>query len=129
MIMSKWILAVCLAGLVGGCATSPRALATMSPRGLKTVPTVKLCDAYQFNNQTSLLNEIHERHEFTEEDFALLSTHAMRVGMSEAAARCSWGDNYFVAPGTRHAETQKWVYGLSKAFVFIRAGVVVNYEN
>jgi hypothetical protein len=123
------ILTTCLAVMLAGCATSPIALSRATPDQLKPIATIKLCDAYIANNQAKLLDEIRARNEFSAEDLAAISTHSLRVGMTEKAARCSRGDTYITTKIALDPGVTKWVFWDSGGYLFIKDGIVTSFRN
>jgi hypothetical protein len=126
--MSIRILAgVCLAGILAGC-TSNLALERASPEKLKTVSTQNLCDLYSVSNQTRVIDELRGRKEFTDQDLEAIAAHSMRVGMTEQAARCSWGTLYVVHK-VAGGDVARWGYFQTSGYLFVDNGAVTSFHN
>jgi hypothetical protein len=82
--------AVCLAAFIG-CAGSPINLATLSPTQLATQSDLSLANGYSRIRDTDIRSELERRKVFTQQEWQLIDTRSMAVGMSELALIASKG--------------------------------------
>jgi hypothetical protein len=117
-----------LAGILAGCTSIPAIEHASSPEKLKTFSTQALCDAYGHSNQARLLDELRGRGQFSDQDLEAIGAHAMRVGMTDKAAQCSWGTDYAVFK-VAGGDSVRWVYLLKTSTLFVDNGAVTGFQN
>jgi hypothetical protein len=130
------LLAVCALALAA-CANSPAALATMSPEKLAQQNSQVLCHALGVNNSKKARQELERRQIFTAEEWQLINSKTVGIGMSELALVCTLGtpipgygtiNTSVSAAGT----TRQYVYRhpmLGTRYVYVSNGVVTSYSN
>lgn len=115
---------------LSGCANAPVYLAKMTPQQLQNVPMHNLCFAYAFNQQSSILDELRRRREFSEADLALIQAHDLEVGMHRSAAECTLALNpEAVITIGQEPGTTKLVYHYVRTSLFVRDDVVTGIQH
>jgi hypothetical protein len=119
-----------LTALLTGCANAPIYLAKMTPQELRTVPMHNLCFAYAFNEQSTVLDELRRRNEFSPADMALVQSHNVEVGMHRRAAECVLAKNTGV-PLTHGLEpgVTKIEYRYVGTALFVRDDIVTSIQH
>lgn len=116
-----------LAGILAGCTSIPAIEHASGPEKLKAFSTQDLCDAYGHSQQARILAELRGRGEFSDQDLEAIGAHAMRVGMTDGAARCSWGTDYAVFK-VAGGDSVRWVYLLTTSTLFVEQGAVTGFH-
>jgi hypothetical protein len=126
----KILIAVCLAGILAGCAEAPVRLAKEDATQLQTVSAGGLCHAYRWIGQQKLIDELKRRKAYSEEDLVSLEAHSLRVGMLESAALCVRGDAYIEYTANQDPGVKKWSYWDTRGgYIYIKDGVVASFSN
>jgi len=104
---------------LAGCAGSPARLAMQDPETLENGG--QLCTAYQ----GSISGESREKYLalglsrgwLTERDLRAIREGSVFVGMSRAAAYCSWGQPDHINKSTgSYGRSEQWVYGAASRY-------------
>lgn len=116
-----------LAGILAGCA-SPAGLSMSSPERLHQAYFYDLCDGWLVMKDPRVLEELKSRNLYSAQEMEQIKGHTISVGMSQSAARCSWGTAFT----EHHTEfgsglLVQWVYRDSSARVYIQDAKVSGY--
>jgi hypothetical protein len=109
--MKKTLASVLIPLVLSGCAGSPMRIASMGPDQLKAQTSEDLCKAYSYKQRAEIKSELISRKAISENEWKLVDTRKVGIGMGEVALFCAWGQPSTVnesvsAQGTR----RQWVY-------------------
>lgn len=98
---------------------------------IAALPTASLdavCAAYRRKGIKQALTELRRRHVFSAEELALIAKQDVRIGMSERALTCSWGEGEVNRTVTASGTHKQFVYG-SGIYVYTENGVVTAFQD
>jgi hypothetical protein len=94
-------------------------LASMSPEELKAENSYALCNALNNNSDNEVRAELERRGQLSDEEWKLIDTGYIQVGMSELALICLKGG---IIPGVNgYINTTTGSYGVHKQYVYENA--------
>jgi len=120
-----------------GCAGSPIRLSSMSPEELQAENSFLLCNTYNFNGDKEVRTELQRRNALTDQEWGLIDSGYLQIGMSELALICLKG-NVIVGYGTINVTTGTWgvhkqyvyenAFG-SRSYIYVENGKVTSWQN
>lgn len=99
---------------LSGCAPH-FAISKAKPEALVSVSDMDLCAAFSESGAASVRAEIEKRGKITQDEWELIEGKKIRIGMSEAAMICSWGEPPAASGRVNSTITQ---YGERKQYVY-----------
>jgi len=123
-----------IVGWLVSCTGSPIHVSTMSPDELAQTPTYTLCHAYYVLGNEKVKKQLEERKTISDNDWILIESKKVGVGMSEDALVCSWGrPSRINSSGSSRGVSKQYVYRRCQTcraqYVYVRAGKVVSWQN
>lgn len=97
----------------------------------KSVPTLdsrKLCHNFSRSRQPLVRAELQKRKLFSSDEWELIDKKQVRIGMTELALICSWGDTKRNRSVGAWGEHIQYVYP-SNSFVYVENGVVTSWQD
>jgi hypothetical protein len=124
----KTPIGICLAGILAGCA-GPLGISMQSPEQLHQAYFYDLCQSWRIVHSESALAELRRRGTFTPDEMRQIQSNTVSIGMSQSAAKCSWG-----TPRAEHSTTlasgtsTQWAYE-GASYLYVRDEKVVAMQN
>jgi hypothetical protein len=115
---TRTIVVVGLMAFFYGCAGSPIQLSSMNEEELKSQDVFALCNAFNFNRDAEVKNELQRRGALTDEEWGLVESETIAVGMSELALICLRGA---IVPGYGTVNVTSGSWGTQKQYVYVSA--------
>jgi len=94
----------------------------------QTAPDDQLCSDYHEFEYPEAKGELKRRHALTEVEWKLVEQHQIRIGISELALICSWGETEVNRTVTAHIIHKQYVYG-GGSYVYVENGRVVSAQD
>jgi len=107
--------------LLIGCAGSPMKLSGMTSDELQLENSFTLCNAYNYNKKETFRTELERRNALTSEEWEMIDSGYIQVGMSEVALWCLKGGIMQGVNGSVNTTTGSW--GVNKQYVYRPLGM------
>ena len=104
-----------------GCAGSPMKLSGMTSEELRLENSFSLCNAYKFNKKETIRTELERRNALTFQEWEMIDSSYLQVGMSELALWCLRGGIMQGVNGSINTSTGSW--GVNKQYVYRPLGM------
>lgn len=123
---------------LSSCAGSPMQLSSMKPEELMNVDAGNLCNAYAFNQDREVKDELIRRNIITSEEWSIIENRQVMIGMSELALVCSRGGIIPGVNGRINTTTGSWgvrrqyVYEsplYNTNYIYVENGKVTSWQN